>query len=80
VGKVAENQESINRQSASHDAAQGVVNGLIQRDDFFEGESKEEIREEIRKELNYWTAVFKRHHETGRWPDWTKDEAREMED
>lgn len=57
----------ITRQSAAHDASR-IVEGMLAGGYFKKTSAdRDELREEIQKELEYWTEKFKRHHRTGEW-------------
>jgi hypothetical protein len=65
--QISPTDRQITRQSAAHDASR-VVEGMLAGGYFRKTSAdREELREEIQEELEYWTGRFKQHHRTGDW-------------
>jgi hypothetical protein len=70
VGKDAQispTDRQITRQSAGH-AASRIVQGMLEGGYIRRTRGgRDDMREEIEEELEYWTEFIKQHHQTGEW-------------
>lgn len=64
--ELTETDRRITRQSAVHDASR-IVQGMLADGQFNFRKDKDEFREDVQEELEYWTEEFKNHHRTGEW-------------